>query len=219
MDLDVAYSFATDAWDLVFPIWLDDRTRSVDGPYESEHVRVQEQDVVIDCGGNIGISAANAIARGCKRVYTIEPVQNDSLKKCQELWGDRMSCHNEALSDYEGIATMHICSWLGRNSCLEKNTDTQDMVQSVHVTTLDNFVRENCIEKVDFIKFCIVDQEPKMLIGAKETLRKFSPRIAIFAYSRDDMEECEIRIKNLLRQINPEYKFEHSGSKIFAYTD
>jgi len=48
--------------------------------------------------------------------------------------------------------------------------------------TLDSFVKEYDVERVDFIKIDTEDSEREILKGAKETIRKFKPRMAIAAY-------------------------------------
>lgn len=53
---------------------------------------------------------------------------------------------------------------------------------STTTISIDDFVKENNIEKVDFIKMDIEGAELYALEGAKETIRKFRPKLAIASY-------------------------------------
>jgi FkbM family methyltransferase len=48
--------------------------------------------------------------------------------------------------------------------------------------SIDDFVEENNLSKVDFIKTDIEGAEPNALIGAEKTIKKFKPRLAISIY-------------------------------------
>ena len=52
----------------------------------------------------------------------------------------------------------------------------------VRTTTLDNYIRERKIEKVDFIKIDAEGAEREIIKGAEKTIREFKPRMAIAAY-------------------------------------
>ena len=54
------------------------------------------------------------------------------------------------------------------------------------LTTIDNLVRELKLERVDFIKMDIEGAEPKALAGARETLSRFRPRMALSTYHAPD---------------------------------
>lgn len=71
---------------------------------------------------------------------------------------------------------------------------------SLQVTTvsIDDFVRERKLPKVDFIKMDIEGAELNALKGAEETLRLFRPNLAISIYHRDvDFVEIPEYLKNL----------------------
>jgi len=71
---------------------------------------------------------------------------------------------------------------------------------SLQVTTvsIDDFVRERELPKVDFIKMDIEGAELSALKGAEETLRLFRPNLAISIYHRDvDFVEIPEYLKNL----------------------
>jgi len=56
---------------------------------------------------------------------------------------------------------------------------------------------------VDFIKMDTEGYEGKILEGAKETIRRFSPVLSMSAYHHEDDKKT---IPELIRSLNPKYK-------------
>jgi FkbM family methyltransferase len=54
------------------------------------------------------------------------------------------------------------------------------------LTTIDKLVAELSLERVDFIKMDIEGAEQQALAGARATIAKFRPRLAIAAYHKPD---------------------------------
>ena len=46
--------------------------------YETEQFFIDKDDIVFDCGGNMGLFAA-AVANRCKQVYTFEPIPPSAI--------------------------------------------------------------------------------------------------------------------------------------------
>lgn len=66
--------------------------------------------------------------------------------------------------------------------------------------SIDEYVSENNIEKVDFIKMDIEGAEMKALKGAEQTLIKHRPQLAISIYhSNNDMQDIPIYLHNILK--------------------
>lgn len=214
---DIQYAFVTDVRDLIVTTWLNDYAQCDEGPYESEHVMVNKGEIVIDCGANIGISTSNAIARGCKKVYAIEPVLNEHLTKCQNLFGDRMEIHEIAFSNYVGKSYIYINPMANNDNSIYYITNNATEKKEVSITTLDHFVETEKIGKIDFIKLYIDDEEGRIIQGASHTLRKYSPKLAIFPYCSGDIGRLTKKFTEMIIGINGNYKLEYSGNKMFAY--
>ncbi|MDE7322303.1 MAG: FkbM family methyltransferase [Lachnospiraceae bacterium] len=214
---DVRYAFLTDVKDLVIPVWMGDYGSCEEGPYETEHVRIDSGDVVLDCGANIGISTANAIARNCEKVYSIEPVLNDSLLKCQKLFGERMSLHLLALSNYKGTADIYINPDASNDNSIYYIQNTLKERKTVDITTIDDFCRDEKIGKVDYIKLYIDDPECRMLLGAKETIIQHSPKIAIFPSLPHNVNALKQKLESIIESFNADYIVRYAWNKMFAY--
>lgn len=94
----------------------------------------------------------------------------------------------------------------------DKNTRGEALILAKMIT-LDEFVSENQIQKVDFIKADIEGAERYMLNGATETLRRFAPKLAICTYHlKDDPQVLE----GIIKEANPAYTIVHTRHKLFA---
>ena len=161
-------------------------------------------DYVIDGGGCFGDTALEfSVAVGdTGRVFSFEPVprlkeiftsnvtRNAALARNIELFGD-------ALSNVSGQILPFNDS--GAGSRRDENGALQ--VASI---TIDDFVRERNLPRLDYIKMDIEGSEREALKGAAETIRRFRPKLAISGYHRwDDL----LIIPALIKKIEPSYKF------------
>jgi len=216
---NIQYAFFTDIGDLIIPVWLNDYGHCDEGPYETEHVKIEKGDIVIDCGANIGIVTANAIAEKCQKVYSIEPVLNESLQKCQKIFQEKMSLHLLALSNYTGFSDIYINPDASNDNSMYHIQNSLIQKRTVQVTTLDDFCKDEEITEVNFIKFYIDDLECRMLLGARETIIKYAPKIAIFPYTLHHVNEFHEKLKNIIKNFNENYVIEYAWNKMFAYVE
>lgn len=73
---------------------------------------------------------------------------------------------------------------------------------TVQATSLDEYVRENALDRVDLVKLDIEGSELAALHGACETLRRFKPRLQICMYHKPrDLWELPLFVKECV----PEY--------------
>jgi FkbM family methyltransferase len=81
-------------------------------------------------------------------------------------------------------------------------------------TTIDQLVTEGKIARLDFIKMDIEGSERFALRGAKETISRFHPRLAICAYHLPDDFEV---LSGIIREIEPRYRLTFGKRKIYGY--
>ncbi|HQC37654.1 MAG TPA: FkbM family methyltransferase, partial [Thermotogota bacterium] len=199
--------------DILFPAAFNVILSDTEGPCELGEVRLEKQDVVFDCGANLGLFSAVAAGRGCT-VYAFEPVSKTIpyLRKTGALYPERIHIVQTALSNTCGKARI-TDNFLVSTIMPERQT-TDDSMAEVDVITMDEYVHRNQIRKVDFIKADIEGAERLMLEGAKETLRVFSPKLSICSYHFPDDPKV---LENLIKQANPKYRIIHKYSKLYAY--
>lgn len=72
--------------------------------------------------------------------------------------------------------------------------------ENMPVTTIDDFVEENNISKIDFIKMDVENAEMKVLLGARKTIEKSRPQMAISIYHSDEQfYSIPVYLKNTLK--------------------
>jgi len=184
----------------------------IDGTF---NVTVQENDVVIDAGAWIGDFSAYAAFKKAI-VYAFEPLEStyEFLKKTASL-NPNIIPVKYGLSN--SVSTSYMKNFMDGgldNKIVSEGDITNDCVlEEIKLTTIDNFVKENNLQKVDFIKADIEGAERYMLLGAKETLRKFAPKLIICTYHLPDDKEI---LKNIILEANPNYTIVQHTSKLFA---
>jgi FkbM family methyltransferase len=192
-----------------------------EGPYGYSDgyfdVTVKKDDVVIDVGAWIGDFSAYAASKGAT-VYAFEPV-NDTfqlLRKTQSLNNIKeggIYPIQKGLGDREcemDISINEVSS--GGNSIVTKRDDIS-VKERISITTLDRFVEENKLERVDFIKSDIEGAERDMLRGAANVLKTFAPKLAICTYHLPDDPNV---LENIIKEANPAYTVVHLKHKLFA---
>jgi FkbM family methyltransferase len=155
--------------------------------YGSGDKFVRRGDVVLDCGANIGVFTREALAAGAKLVIAIEPAPDnlECLRRNMEhdIKAGRVIVYPKGVWDKDDVLTMRIDP---KNSAADtfviQREGLQDSTVKLPLTTIDNMVKELKLERVDFIKMDIEGAEPRALAGAKDTLARFRPRLAISVY-------------------------------------
>lgn len=182
---------------------------------EEVDVRIKPGDIVIDAGSWIGDFAAYASAKGAGKIYAFEPAEANFriLQKTAELNGNiipvMLGLSNETTSRTIYIDERNTgASSMLEDMCVARHEETE-----IRTTTIDEFVRANEIERVDFIKSDIEGFERYMLLGAQETLRRFSPKLALCTYHLPDDPQV---MSELIRRANPEYKIVQKSKKLYA---
>jgi hypothetical protein len=74
----------------------------------------------------------------------------------------------------------------------------------VKTMTIDNFVKEEKIDRVDFIKIDTEGFEKEIIKGAEKTIKEFKPRLAIAAYHFPDDKKA---IPELVLSIRDDYNY------------
>lgn len=146
----------------------------------------EKGDRVIDAGGCWGDTAlffAHEIGE-TGRVYTFEfiPSNLDMLKKNLELnphLQERIRVAKAPLWNESGKT--FFCTDEGPSSRISGKRTGIGEIEAVTVT-IDAFVEQNQIERIDFIKMDIEGAELAALKGAAATLRRFRPKLAISLY-------------------------------------
>ncbi len=151
--------------------------------------------VVID-GGVFDGGTAKIFAQMGYRVYGFE-IDRLSYESVREKFKDMFVVENVGLGSYKHEMR---CTPAGRSdNCL-----SDDGTETVQVTTLDAYVREKNLPRVDFIKLDVEGAELDVLKGAVTSIARFKPILALSAYHKfDDFWT----LMNFVKSIRPDYEF------------
>jgi FkbM family methyltransferase len=194
-----------------------------DGPYglrnERVDVTIGDSDnmgggggIVLEAGSWIGDFAAYASAKGAE-VYAFEPADETYEYLLQTA---KLNKNIHPVKKGLGNAKTVEVLLKGESSIgnrIASGDEPGGERQRVEITTIDDFVKENHLERVDFIKADIEGHERYMLEGAQETLKKFAPKLALCTYHLPDDPEV---LEGLIKKANPAYNVVQKQKKLYA---
>ncbi|WP_409152654.1 FkbM family methyltransferase [Fretibacterium fastidiosum] len=165
----------------------------------------------------MGDFAAYASAKGAGEVYAFEPsppafnylVQttklNPNIYPFQEGLGDAVS-EIELFVDPANAQC---------NSFLDGDGVCRDAIR-VPVTTIDAFVAEHGLSRVDFIKISVQGYDMHLLRGARKTLQRFAPKLSMLYCNAHSVPYSMEDVRKLIKKFNPKYRVMFRGKKLFA---
>jgi FkbM family methyltransferase len=146
----------------------------------------REQAIVFDVGGNIGEWTDCAIKVSKKQniklsSYIFEPAQ-DSYQFLKIKFSDKnVRIYNRVISDLAGMKNFYINGSLcGTNSLEQKINSNLIEVQSI---TLDDFIKINQINRVDFVKCDVEGFDLSVIKGSRNALKNNTIRALQFEYN------------------------------------
>lgn len=139
---------------------------------------IRDVEVFFDVGASIGIySLVAAISNPNVEVYAFEPEPKvfDCLSKNIEINKlDNVQLNCSAITSYDGDIALYLTPGASATT-LRGLKIAADKVISVPALTLDSFISENSITRVDLMKIDTEATEPQILEGAKELIARDRP--------------------------------------------
>ena len=149
-------------------------------------------DIVIDAGALFGDTAVHfaKIAGAGGHVYAFDPLPNHmtvcEFNVAQNNLQNRITLVQSAVgASTTGTAQVQVRSD-GGNLTASPGFSMRGFEADFPITSIDDFVREKNVPRVDFIKMDIEGFELAALIGAEKTIDRFRPRLAISLYHRPE---------------------------------
>lgn len=161
---------------------------------------VNNDSVVFDIGAWKGDSAY-FFSKKCSddaKIYAFEPDANayEALKCVKEKYKlNNVILENVLLSNKE--ETIDFVSMIPNTPVVKMNA-----------VTVDKFVNDNNIDRIDYIKMDVEGAEQHILEGAKETIKKFRPSLAIAIYHGGKLfMEDFYKVPIFVKEITEGYKY------------
>ncbi len=170
---------------------------------------VRPGDTVLDCGANVGSYARHALENGARLVVAIEPepANVECLRRNfrEAIAAGRVIVYPKGVWDKdETLVLRALAGQSGSGSVAMDRPGAAEQIR-VPLTTIDKLVDELKLERVEFIKMDIEGAEKHALEGARKTVERFRPRMAIsLEHLRDDPEA----IPALITRLWPDFQAE-----------
>ena len=146
-----------------------------------QHLGVRRGDVVLDVGAHVGLFTRQALAAGASRVVTFEvtPRSNQALRQNlrAEIAAGRVVVVEKGAWFEE--ATLPLVIVERCSVCNSVSHPWMRATLDVPLTTIDRVVRDLGLPRVDFIKLDIENAEANALRGARGTVARHHPRMAV----------------------------------------
>jgi len=170
---------------------------------------VKSGDIVLDCGANVGVYTRVALQAGAKRVVAIEPAPEnlECLRRgfSDEISAGRVVLYEKGVWDKEDMLTLFVDPHNSAGDSFVIHLKSDEEKHGMPVTTIDKLSAELGLERVDYIKMDIEGAEQRALLGARETIRKFHPRLSLSTYHRPD---DPVKIPQIVRDAWSGYRIE-----------
>jgi FkbM family methyltransferase len=192
------------------PWWLSSETKDdIYAIAEQErdiYGAIHTGDVVLDCGANIGIYTKYALRKGARLVVAIEPVPEilECLRRnlAAEINSGKVIVYPKGVWDHDDTLPMHISAASRAASSFTRKWGHDKSVLLLPLTTIDKLVSELHLPRVDVIKMDIEGAERHALQGARETIKRFHPRMSLCVYHLPD---DPVEIPRIVNNISPDH--------------
>jgi FkbM family methyltransferase len=147
--------------------------------------RIHKGDIVLDAGANVGVFTRKALWAGASKVVAIEPAPEnlECLRRnfAAEMADGRVVLYPKGVWDKDDVLKLSVDPIDSARDSFIRPIQNAQFIEAP-LTTVDKLVTELQLPKVDFIKMDIEGAEQKAIVGAKNTIAKFRPRMALCTY-------------------------------------
>jgi FkbM family methyltransferase len=192
--------------------------------YKYKGRTVKPGDVVLDCGAHLGSVTRFALSKGAQLVIAIEP-SAEKIVCLKKTFSPEIAAGKVRVLQV-GVWSKADRLWLaGRpslgNSVVGPGKPGEGVGEWIRVETIDQLVTEQALPRVDDIVMDIEGAETDALRGARETIRKFHPFLAIATEHTDDIAHNVRNVIGAVKESNVDYKigfgrYGHTERKPYA---
>jgi len=150
--------------------------------------------VCIDIGAYVGDYSKYILENSNSSVYAFEPILKSfkKLNKYKKVYSKRFFVFNEAISDKIGHKKIYLdkknLHWSSLDTEIKSINYLKDVknYETCKVNTLDNFLKKNknlLKKKITLIKIDTEGHEYEVILGAKNLIKKLSPKYIQIEYN------------------------------------
>ena len=178
--------------------------------YYQHFYKVKADDVVLDAGANCGhlsIFFSKLVGKNGK-IHAFEPDRfnidriNNNRQLNKDL-PDNIKIEELLLWNENKLVDFYEAGTVGSSAVWIPDADKCVQKQAVRI---DDWVAENNIQKLDFIKMDIEGAEIEALGGCMQTIENLKPNFAIASYHIVDGEATYIKVEEFFKKIGYPYK-------------
>ncbi len=162
--------------------------------------------IVLDAGANVGVFTRTALRAGAAKVVAIEPAPEnlECLRRnfAREVAEGRVVIYPKGVWDKDDVLKMKVDPKNSAGDTFVRDIGDAQFVEA-QLTTIDKLVGELGLPRVDFIKMDIEGAERRAIAGAKNTIARFHPRMALCIYHVAGDERA---VPDLVRAVYAGYK-------------
>lgn len=178
--------------------------------YSHPDIKLGQLEWVLDAGAFEGFFSLLALESGTRTVLIVEPLREvrDVLEK--NLGEHRGNSRIEIISSAVGGENKEMFINSSGLSACESRLSAQDASGSyrVQVVTVDHLVMKSGLGSGGMIKMDIEGGEMGALEGAKDTLARLKPKLAVAVYHG---YENAMKCREIILDANPDYRVEFRG--------
>jgi FkbM family methyltransferase len=147
--------------------------------------RIRQGDIVLDAGANVGVFTRKALFAGASKVVAIEPAPEnlECLRRnfAAEIADGRVVIYPKGIWNKDDVLKLSIDPGSSAKDSFVRPIENAKVIEAP-LTTVDKLVAELQLPRVDFIKMDIEGAEQKAVVGARQTISRFHPRMALCIY-------------------------------------
>src|ERR1019366_406759 len=147
--------------------------------------RIRPGDIVLDAGANVGVFTRKALWAGAAKVIAIEPAPEnlECLRRnfAAEIADGRVLLYPKGVWDKDDVLKLRVDPTDSAKDTFVRQIDDAQFIDAP-LPTVDKMGVELGLRQVDFIKMDIEGAEQKAIVGARNTIAKFRPRMALCIY-------------------------------------
>jgi FkbM family methyltransferase len=167
---------------------------------------IHRGDIVLDAGANIGVFTRKALSSGAAKVIAIEPGPEniECLRRtfAAEIASGKVVVYPKGIWDKDDVLKFKIDPVDSAKDSFVRDVENADYVEAP-LTTVDKLVAELHLPRVDFIKMDIEGAEQRAVVGARQTIGRFHPRMSLCIYH---VKGDEVQVPKLVRDADPSYQ-------------